>query len=73
MPYTKYVEPFDKARRLLKGYDLNAKKLAEILHCSEPTARERLRNPGRITTSEWLRISRRGHIPVEEIREAIFG
>lgn len=70
MPYIKPTKkPFEKMRRLLLGYELTASKLASILGCSLPTARQRLNNPGLITTEEWSKISRIGHVPIEEIRE----
>lgn len=68
MPYIPKHDPHEKSRRLLKGYEITAAKLASYLMCSEPTARGRLRNPGKLTGDEWLTISRRAHIPVEEIR-----
>lgn len=72
MPYIKPRDPpFAALGRLLKGYDLNAPKLAGILDCSTPTARRRLKEPELLTLGDLVRISQRGHIPMEEIREAI--
>ena len=68
MPYLKKTGEHEKSYRLLKGYGLNAVKLAEIAGISEPTARKRLKNPGLLTGNDWLNISRKCHIPVEEIR-----
>ena len=71
MPYLKRESPHEKSRRLLKGYEINAVKLAAMIDVSEPTARKRLKNPGLLTGENWLAISRRAHIPVDEIREVI--
>lgn len=71
MPHVKQPKrPYEKERRLLLGYELNAPRLAGILGCSENTARQRLADPGQITTEEWSRIHRFGHVPVDEIRAA---
>lgn len=71
MVYTKHTTAHEKSRRLLKGYDLNAPKLAVILGCSEPTARKKINDPGLLNGNEWLRINRVGKIPIEEIKEVI--
>lgn len=71
MPYIRTESPHEKSKRLLKGYDITASRLSSILVCSEPTARKKLKNPGLLTGDDWLSISRRGHIPIEEIREVI--
>lgn len=71
MPYVPKVEKHEKSKRLLLGYEVTAAKLAKYLGCSEPTARSRIRNPGTLTANEWLIISKRAHIPVEEIRSVI--
>lgn len=63
--------PFSRMGRLLKGYGLTAAKLAEILEVSTPTARQRLAEPERLTLGDLDRINRAGHIPMEELREAI--
>ena len=68
MPYLKKAGEHEKSKRLLKGYDINAVKLAVYIGVSEPTARKRLKNPGLLTGNDWLNISRKGHIPIEEIR-----
>ena len=71
MPYIKRESPHEKSRRLLKGYDINASRLSKILDCSPTTAKTRIDNPGRLTGDEWLTISRRAHIPLDEIRTVI--
>lgn len=68
MPHIKRVGEHEKSKRLLKGYEINAVKLAVYIGVSEPTARKRLKNPGLLTGDDWLNISRKCHIPVEEIR-----
>lgn len=73
MPYTKPLNPprHERMTRLLRGYGFNAPKLAEVLNVSAPTARQRLEDPSRITLGDLDRINRFGHVPMEEIREAI--
>lgn len=73
MPYTKPLTPMPWAKmsRLLKGYDLTGPKLAEILGVSRPTARSRLDEPGKLTLADLDLISRRAHIPLDELRECI--
>lgn len=71
MPFIPKREQHEKSKRLLKGYDVTAQRLAAYLDCSEPTARGRINNPGKLTGDEWLIISRRAHIPIEEIRSVI--
>lgn len=71
-----YVKPLTTQRyvrmtRLLKGYGLTAPKLAEVLDVSPPTARQRLDDPSRLTLGDLDRINRFGHVPLDEIREAI--
>ena len=68
MPHIKRVGEHEKSKRVLKGYEINAVKLAAMIGVSEPTARKRLKNPGLLTGNDWLNISRKCHIPVEEIR-----
>lgn len=73
MPYIKSLTTLRYARmkRLLQGYELTAPKLAKVLNVSYPTARQRLMDPSRLTLGELDRINRFGHIPMDEIREAI--
>lgn len=71
MPYTRENKPFSKMHRLLKGYELDGPKLAAILGVSPPTAKTRLDNPEKLTLDDLDKISRRGHIPMEELRECI--
>jgi len=72
MPYIKKAEPpFVRVARLLKGYGLQGKALAAVLGCSPPTARSRLEKPETLTLAELAMISSRGHVPMDEIRDAI--
>lgn len=72
MPYTKPLtpQPWARMHRLLVGYGMTGPKLAEILGISRPTARGRLDEPGRLTLEDLDRISRRGHIPWNELLDA---
>lgn len=63
--------PYAKMHRLLKGYGLDGPRLGEILECSAPTARNKLKNPEKLTLGELWKICQRGHITMDEIREAI--
>lgn len=72
MPYIRPRDPpFVKVKRLLLGYGLDATRLADVLDCSYNTAAARLRDPQSLTLRELGTISRRGHVPIDEIREAI--
>ncbi len=72
MPYLKpQKQPFDKLHRLLLGYGLNGENLSAALSCSATTARKRISEPGTISLKELSQISRKYHIPIDEIRESI--
>ncbi len=71
MPYKKQSKPFDNMSRLLKGYDINTTRLAEILGVSIPTARDKLENPAKLTLANLKAIHSFGHISWEEIRASI--
>ena len=72
MPYVKKPDPpYVKMTRLLKGYGLNGTKLAGLLGVSQPTGSRRLERPELLTLGDLDRINRFGHIPIEELREAI--
>lgn len=73
MPYTKPLtpQPWARMRRLLVGYGMTGPKLAEILGVSRPTAKARIDAPGKLTLEELDRISRHGHIPLDELRDCI--
>ena len=70
MPYIPPKRAYDKSRKLLNAYEVNTTKLMAILDCSRPTAQKKLADPGKLTTSDWMHISRRAHIPIDEIRES---
>lgn len=71
MPYIAPAkQPFEEVARLIRGY-MQAPKMAEAIGCTEPTARKKLDDPGRITLADLRALQRKGHIPAEEIREAI--
>lgn len=72
MPYLRQRSaPGEKMARLLRGYGMTGTKLAAVLGCSERTARSRINSPYDLTFGELIRISERGHVPIEEIREAV--
>ena len=73
MPYVKPLSPQPWARmsRLLKGYGMTGPRLAAILGVSRPTAKARIDAPGKLTLEELDKISRRGHIPLDELRDCI--
>ena len=62
---------YEEMRRLLRAYGFNGVRLAEVLNISPPTARKRLREPETLTLYDLERLNRLGHIPLEEIRQAI--
>lgn len=71
MPYIKSYTEVDKLRRLLKAYEFTAPRLASIIGCSVATARRRINDPASFTAGELRQINKRGHVPLEEIREAL--
>lgn len=71
MPFLKRNDPYAELRRLLKGYGMSGSRLARTIGKCENTARERLACPGRLTLDEIGMICRNGHIPADELREAI--
>ena len=72
MPYIKPKQPpFAKLTRLLRGYGFDGPSLGKVLGCSHPTAKKKIDNPELLTLAELKKINQAGHIPAEEIREAI--
>ena len=73
MPYIKPLtpQPWARMHRLLVGYGMTGPKLAAILGVSRPTAKARIDTPGKLTLEELDLISRRGHIPLDELRDCI--
>lgn len=73
MPYIPKRNKYDKSRKLLLAYEISPTRLREILGCSQPTARKKLNNIGELTTEDWQLISKRGHVPIDEIRAVFLG
>lgn len=72
MPYIRPKQPaFAKLGRLMKGYELSGRKIAEMLGCAPATGCKKLENPGLFTLADLQKINRAAHIPADEIREAI--
>lgn len=72
MPYLKpQKKPYEKMTRLLKGYGFNGENLAPVIFVTPTTARKRIEHPEQLTLLDIGNINRRGHIPLEELREAI--
>ena len=63
--------PFIAVSRLIKGYESNQSKLAEILGCCRETLRKKLSQPEQFTLGDLKKISQAVQIPIEEVREAI--
>lgn len=71
MPYTRTIKlPLIELSRLLKGY-ANADEIGSAIGKTEKTARARLKTPTDITLGELIALSRRLHIPKDEIMGAI--
>ena len=73
MPYIPKRNKYDKSRKLLLAYEISPTRLREILGCSQPTASKKLNNIGELTTEDWQLISKRGHVPIDEIRAVFLG
>lgn len=72
MPYLKQKPiPFQKMQKLLKGYGFNGENLVPVLGYSPKTNRSRIQDPRLLTLGDLENLSRKGHIPIDEIREAI--
>lgn len=71
MKMKKRTDEFIEFTRLLKGYGYNSVSLAADLGCSPPTAKKKLDEPRLFTLADISRINLKGHIPIDEIREAI--
>lgn len=71
MPYLKSSKEHP-ITRLLKGYNYTSgTDLARLLGVSVPTGIKKLKDPMTLTIGDLDKINRFGHIPIEEIREAI--
>ena len=72
MPYLKKRPiPFRKMQMLLKAYGFNGENLVPVLGYSPKTNRSRIQDPRLLTLGDLEKICKSGHIPMEEIREAI--
>ena len=72
MPYIRPKQPaFAKVGRLMKGYGLTGRKVAEIIGCAGATGVKKLEDPELFTLGDLMRINKAAHIPADEIREAI--
>ncbi|MGI6042135.1 MAG: hypothetical protein ACOYBH_07945 [Candidatus Alectryocaccobium sp.] len=72
MPYIKQPKrPFGKMRELIMAKEFRSPRLAAVLCCSQPTAKKKMDNPELLTLGDLDKLNRFGHIPIEEIREAI--
>ena len=69
MPYIPKKIP--ALQQLLRGKGFSGENLAPIIQCSPNTARKKIRDPALLTVGDLELINRRGHVPIEEIREAI--
>ena len=63
--------PFVKVTRLIKGYGFNGSNLEPILGYSAKTNRKKIEDPRELTLGDLEKICKNGHIPIDEIREAI--
>ena len=63
--------PFAKVTRLIKGYGFNGSNLEPILGYSAKTNRKKIEDPRELTLGDLEKICKNGHIPIDEIREAI--
>lgn len=72
MPYVpNETVPFERVKRLIKGYGITGSGLAAILGVTKPTGKRKLDNPERLTLADIHAISSKAHIPMNEIWEAI--
>lgn len=58
-------------KMLLRSYGITGRKLSEILGCSPSTGAARMADVNTLTVEELHIISAKGHIPINEIRDAI--
>lgn len=62
------IDPFGG---LLRYYHISGTELADILGCCPATARKKLKTPEDLTVREIRMISKKGRIPINELRGAI--
>ncbi|MBQ7534110.1 MAG: hypothetical protein IJT43_00645 [Stomatobaculum sp.] len=63
--------PFLKMQRLIRSYGYNGSNLEPVLGYSPKTIRKKIEDPRQLTLGDLEKICKSGHIPMEEIREAI--
>jgi len=63
--------PFVKVQRLIRSYGYNGSNLIPILRYSAKKNREKINDPRKLTLGDLEKMCKSGHIPMEEIREAI--
>lgn len=71
MPKVKSVWETPQIVRLINSCGYTQGELCEILKCSRPTLRDKMKNPTKFTLGDLQRLNVKGGIPIEEIREAI--
>lgn len=70
MPYLRKAK-IDPMVKLIRGYGLNCVSLADALGTSTTTGWKRINNPELLTLGDLRRLSTHGHIPIDEIRNAV--
>ena len=67
--------PHQRVGALIAGaaiqQDMSIGDLGPIIGASANTARARMKNPGKLTIDEYVRLCRKLHIPVADARDAI--
>ena len=72
MPYTKFCQTKEPPMtRLLRSYKFNGTSLGRLLGVSHGTGQKKLTDPDNLTIGDLRRISKAGHIPMDELRGAI--
>lgn len=68
MPHKKIT--IDPLTRVIRAY-MDTAQLAEVLEISRPTAIMRMNAPGTLTVEELRKLNKKGHIPINDLREGI--
>lgn len=63
--------PFRNVQHLIRGYGFNGSNLEPILGYSAKTNRKKLEDPRQLTLGDLEKLCKSGHIPMDEIRNAI--
>ena len=69
MPRTK--KSLDSLVMIIRAYGYNGLTLADVIETSHQTALNRLRYPETFTLREIRLLQKKGHIPIDELRDAI--